>query len=83
MSSLDVEKLFSDWEEIQEGQEAALIGLSTELKELKTDVREMLNLMRLVGAFFRKPVFGTVEENPEKEFEKRLGAILEKHGIPR
>jgi hypothetical protein len=46
----------------------ALVQLSTEIRELKTDVREVLNLMRLVGAV-SKPVFGAVQGNPVGEFE--------------
>jgi hypothetical protein len=37
--------------------------------------------MRLLGAFFQRPVFGIVQENPANEFEKRLRTLLEKHGI--
>jgi hypothetical protein len=61
----------------------ALVQLSTEIRELKTDMREVLNLMRLLGSVFQRPVFGTVKGNPVDEFEKRLTAMLEKHGIER
>jgi uncharacterized coiled-coil protein SlyX len=81
MPSIDVEKRISDFERILANQETALAELSEEIKKLKTDVRELLNLMRLVGALFQRPIFGIVQENPEKEFEKRLRATLEEHGI--
>ena len=69
--------------DFQEDQEVALVQLSTEIRELKTDMREVLNLMRLLGAVFQRPVFGAVKGNPVDEFEKRLKAMLEKHGIER
>jgi hypothetical protein len=61
--------------------EHALVEDVKQIKALKDDLREVLNLMRLLGAFFQRPVFGIVQENPANEFEKRLRTLLEKHGI--
>jgi hypothetical protein len=63
--------------------ENALAEDLNQIKALKADLQEVLSLMRLLGIFFQRPVFGTAQENPAEEFEKRLKAMLEKHGIER
>jgi hypothetical protein len=64
--------------EIPEGTE--LVDHSAEIRELKEDVRELLNLVQMLASFVEFPVAGTEEEKAAIEFETRLGAILEKHG---
>jgi hypothetical protein len=57
--------------------------LSTEITELKEDVWELLNLVRLLAGLVEMPVPGTENEKAATEFETRLGAILEKRaGAP-
>jgi hypothetical protein len=77
MDEIDFIELQHDVERL----EGALTEDLKEIKALKADLREVLGLMRLLGAFFERPVFGTMPENPAEEFEKRLKAMLEKHGI--
>jgi len=50
---------------------------------LKTDVWELLNLVRLLDVFVQRPVSGMAEEKAGIEFETRLQAALQKHGIER
>jgi hypothetical protein len=53
-----------------------LLQLLTEIRELKTDIGEVLKLMRLLGAVFQRPAFGNRKVKPVDEFEKRLKAML-------
>jgi hypothetical protein len=53
--------------------------LSTEIKELKKDVMELLALLRLLSSLVQMPQSGTEEEKTAIEFETRLGAVLDKH----
>jgi hypothetical protein len=57
--------------------------LSTEISELKEDVWELLNLVRLLAGLVEMPVPGTENEKAAMEFETRLGAILEKRARAR
>jgi hypothetical protein len=54
-------------------------NLSTEIRELKKDVTELSELLRILAGFVQIPASGTEEEKAAIEFEARLGAILEKH----
>ena len=54
-------------------------NLSTEIRELKKDVTELSELLRILAGFVQIPASGTEEEKAAIEFETRLGAILEKH----
>jgi hypothetical protein len=71
MPNQDIEK------EIPEGRE--LVDFSAEIKELKEDVRELMNLVQMLASFVEFPVSGSEEEKDAIEFENRLGAMLEKH----
>jgi hypothetical protein len=55
------------------------VDFSTEIRELKEDVRELLNLVQMLASFVDFPVSGSAEEKDAIEFENRLGAMLEKH----
>jgi hypothetical protein len=54
-------------------------NLSTEIRELKKDVTELSELLRILAGFVQMPATGTEEEKSAIEFETRLAAILEKH----
>lgn len=58
-------------------------NLSTEIRELKKDVTELSNLLRILAGFVQMPAAGTEEEKAAIEFETRLGAILDKHASHR
>ena len=66
-----------------ERHEDALTEDAKEIRELKTDVWELLNLVRLLQVSVKRPVSGMAEENAGIEFETRLQAALQKHGIER
>lgn len=71
MPNQDIEK------EKPEGRE--LVDFSAEIKELKEDVRELLNLVQTLASFVEFPVSGSEEEKDAIEFENRLAAMVEKH----
>jgi hypothetical protein len=53
-----------------------------QIKELKVDVWELLNLVRLMDLFMQRQLAGgIVQDKAEVEFRNRLRAILDKHGI--
>ena len=54
-------------------------NLSSEIRELKKDVRELSDLLRILAGFVQMPATGTEEEKAAIEFETRLGAMLDKH----
>jgi hypothetical protein len=54
-------------------------NLSAEIRELKKDVTELSELLRILAGFVQMPATGTEEEKSAIEFETRLAAILEKH----
>jgi hypothetical protein len=56
--------------------------LSTEIMELKKDVTEILDLLRILSGFVQMPEPGTEEEKTAIEFETRLGTVIDKH-VPR
>jgi hypothetical protein len=66
-----------------ERHEDAVTEDAKEIRELKTDVWELLNLVRLLDVFVQRPVSGMAEEKAGIEFETRLQAALQKHGIER
>jgi hypothetical protein len=66
-----------------ERHEDALTEDVKQIKSLKDDLRELLNLMRLLGVFVQRPVSGMEEEKAAIEFDTRLRAMLEKHGVAR
>jgi len=66
-----------------ERHEDAVTEDAKEIRELKVDVWELSNLVRLLAAFVPRPVSGMVEEKAAIEFETQLQAILQKHGIER
>jgi hypothetical protein len=70
-------------EGIQEDQQTQLVNHATEIRELKEDLRELFDLVRMLAGFVSMPVSGTEEEKAAIEFETRLGAILEKHARER
>jgi len=53
-----------------------------EIVALKKDVRELLDLVRMLSSFVLMPSPGTEEEKTAIEFESRLGAMLDKHPTP-
>ena len=61
--------------------EDALMEDAKEIRELKVDVWELSNLVRLLAAFVPRPVSGRVEEKVAIEFETQLQAVLQKHGF--
>jgi hypothetical protein len=63
--------------------EDAVTEDAKEIRELKVDVWELSNLVRLLAAFVPRPVSGMVEEKAAIEFETQLRAVLQKHGIER
>jgi hypothetical protein len=63
--------------------EDAVTEDAKEIRELKVDVWELSNLVRLLAAFVPRPVSGMVEEKAAIEFETQLHAVLQKHGIER
>jgi hypothetical protein len=63
--------------EMSGGRES--VDFSTEIRELKEDVRELLNLVQMLASFVDFPASGSEEEKDAIEFENRLGAMLEKH----
>jgi hypothetical protein len=65
MPNEDIEKQLSDY--------------ATEIRTLKGDVRELLDLVRLLASFVQYPASGTEEEKMAIEFESRLEGALEKH----
>ena len=65
MPNEDIEKQLSDY--------------ATEIRTLKGDVRELLDLVRLLASFVQYPASGTEEEKIAIEFESRLEGTLEKH----
>lgn len=56
-----------------------LIKLSSEIRVLKLDVRELSELLRLLTGFIPMPASGTEEEKVAIGFETRLAAMLDKH----
>jgi len=64
-----------------ERHEEALMEDLKEIKSLEGDVRELLNLMGLLGVFVQRPVSGMAEEQAAIEFDTRLRVLLQKHGI--
>jgi len=58
-----------------ERHEDAITEDVKEIVELKADVRELLNLIRLLDAFVQRPVSGMAEEKSAIEFSTRLRAI--------
>src|ERR1700674_3074117 len=63
--------------------EDAVTEDAKEIRELKVDVWELSNLVRLLAAFVPRPVSGMLEGKAAIEFETRLQAILQKLGIER
>jgi hypothetical protein len=58
-------------------------SLSSEFVDLKKDVRELLNLVRILSTFVLMPSPGTEEEKKTAmEFKNRLEAMLDKHPKP-
>jgi hypothetical protein len=53
------------------------------IKALEDDLREVLNLMRLIGALMQSTASGMAEEKAAIEFETQLKAALQKHGLER
>lgn len=66
-----------------ERHEDALTEDEKQIKSLKNDLRELFNLMGLLGVFVQRPVSGTAEEKAAIEFDTRLRAMLEKQGAAR
>jgi hypothetical protein len=56
-----------------------LINLSSGIRVLKEDVRELLELIRLLAGLVPMPVSGTEEEKVAIGFETRLAVMLNKH----
>jgi hypothetical protein len=52
---------------------------SAEIVELKKDVRELLELLRILSSFVLMPPPGTEKEKTALEYEDRLGAMLDKY----
>ena len=59
--------------------EKQLSDCATEIRTLKGDVRELLDLVRLLASFVQYPASGTEQEKIANEFESRLEGALEKH----
>jgi hypothetical protein len=79
MANEDMEKQLAHAEGVQEDEQRRAVDFSTEIKELKDDVRETLHLVRLLASLVQMPAPGAAEENSAIEFETRLGAMLAKH----
>jgi hypothetical protein len=76
------EKDFINLMHAVERHEDAITEDAKEIRELKADVRELLNLIRLLDAFVQRPVSGMAEQKSAIEFSTRLRAMLQKHGMP-
>jgi hypothetical protein len=64
--------------------EDAVTEDAKQIKELKGDVWELVNLVRLMDAFMqRQLVGGILQDKAEVEFRNRLMAILAKYGVER
>ena len=62
--------------------EDIVMGLSNctkQIRELKEDVQELVDLVRLLAGILQMPVSGTEEEKTAIEFEARLQGLLQKH----
>lgn len=70
MNEEDLEQLADDWKRMRD-----------EISSLKADVRELLSLIRLLSVFEHRQTSGTAQDEASQQFDKRLQAILEKHGI--
>jgi hypothetical protein len=64
-------------------QEQAVTKDAQEIAELKADVRELLSLVNLFSMFAHRDLMLDAQDKAAKEFQKRLGDMLEKYGIAR
>jgi len=64
-----------------ERHEEAVTEDAKEIGELKADVRELFSLIKLLSVFVRRETSGKAGDEASTEFNKRLQAILQKHGI--
>jgi hypothetical protein len=65
--------------EVQANRQRELINLASEIRVLKEDVRELLELIRLLAGFVPMPASGTEEEQVAIGFETRLAVMLNRH----
>lgn len=70
-----------DLEHTLERHETAVTQDSKSIAELKTNVRELLTLIKLLGTFAHKELFLPAQEEASKEFQTRLDAMLQKHEV--
>ena len=72
-------------DEGQADRQKELINLSSEIRVLKDEVRELVELIRLLAGFVPMPASGTEEEQVAIGFEARLANMLNRHcaGHPR
>jgi hypothetical protein len=79
MPNKEIDTRLAHAEGILQNQPINSVDFSIEIKELKDDLRETLNLVRLLASLVQMPAPGAEDETAATEFEARLGAMLEKH----